>query len=289
MKTVKPNLVSPPLTDEEKQKRRDDSEAHTVQNIPLSSIDFGNNVRKSYTPESITELAETIKRWGLIQPITLRPEGTRYVVNTGHRRFLACKEAKLETVPAIIRMDYDSDSIQVIQMIENIQREDLAPLDLEAGLKDMVAFYDNDETAVAQRLGKSREWVRYNCRAADVRASLSPELQLKTASIPAKTMAALASDPGHLEARAQALLDRIDNPEPQDDAQTEPPDGKGEPKPATPKTPKAPKPPKEEPAFTLTITVAADGTYESKANKEIPEAVMDLIRNAVEEIRKAYL
>lgn len=100
-----------------------------IQVVPLKDIDPpGEVARKMIDPEKIIELAESIREKGLIQPVLLRPLNGRFEIVAGHRRFLAHQFLKLEGLPSIVK---EMDDIQVIlyRAIENLQRENLSPMD----------------------------------------------------------------------------------------------------------------------------------------------------------------
>ncbi|GHV55245.1 hypothetical protein AGMMS49579_17600 [Spirochaetia bacterium] len=105
--------------------------ALTVKDIPVGDIEMRENVRKEYA--GIGELAESIRQHGLLQPITVYCEDEAYVVKTGHRRFMACKllyADEPERFHSIRCLVSDKKNIAVIQLVENVQREDLSQFDL---------------------------------------------------------------------------------------------------------------------------------------------------------------
>jgi ParB family chromosome partitioning protein len=117
-----------------------DSRAVTlmVKDIPIGDIQTKENVRKEYT--GIDELAASIRQYGLLQPITVYPEGEGYIVKTGHRRLKAIqalyqKEAdRFHSIRCIVS---DADNTAIIQLVENIQRVDLSTLDLYHALSTL--------------------------------------------------------------------------------------------------------------------------------------------------------
>jgi ParB family chromosome partitioning protein len=117
-----------------------DSRAVTlmVKDIPIGDIQTKENVRKEYT--GIDELAASIRQYGLLQPITVYPEGEGYIVKTGHRRFKAIqalyqKEAdRFHSIRCIVS---DADNTAIIQLVENIQRVDLSTFDLYHALSTL--------------------------------------------------------------------------------------------------------------------------------------------------------
>ncbi|MFQ3609963.1 MAG: ParB/RepB/Spo0J family partition protein, partial [Fimbriimonadales bacterium] len=94
--------------------------------------------RRGYDEESLQGLAESIRRYGLINPITVRPlpDGTTYQIVTGERRWRAAQIAGLREIPCIVKA-LDLESVTTEQLIENLQREDLAPIDKARALKQL--------------------------------------------------------------------------------------------------------------------------------------------------------
>src|SRR5258706_3369858 len=122
--------------------------------LPLEAVDFDpKQPRRHVLAETLTELAETIKTDGVLQPICVRPhpdQKGRYLINHGERRVRAARLAGLATIPGYIREDVDPYA----QVIENIQREDLLPLDLAAFVIEREQAGDS-RADIARRLGKS--------------------------------------------------------------------------------------------------------------------------------------
>jgi ParB family chromosome partitioning protein len=108
---------------------------------------------------SLAELAESIKSRGVIQPIVVRPvSGTEYEILAGERRWRAAKIANLERIPAVIREVPDEAALG-IGLIENIQREDLNPIEEAAGLKRLIDEFNLTHEEVARAIGRSRTGV----------------------------------------------------------------------------------------------------------------------------------
>ncbi len=124
--------------------------------IDLSEIDPNyEQPRKSFDEESLKELAESIRQHGVIQPIILTNMGKRYMIIAGERRFRAAKMAGLSTIPAIVRR-YTPQQIREISLVENLQRDDLNPVEAARAIKELMTGYNLTQEAVADRLGKSR-------------------------------------------------------------------------------------------------------------------------------------
>ena len=106
---------------------------NNVINLPLESIILSKtNPRKHFDPEQLTELAESIKAHGVLQPILVRPNGKKFELVVGERRFRASKEAKIKTIPTISRELTDKEAVE-LQFIENLMREDLKAIEEARG------------------------------------------------------------------------------------------------------------------------------------------------------------
>ena len=115
--------------------------------------------RTRMDPQSIAELADSIKAQGLIQPILVRPvENGKYEIIAGERRWRAAQLAGLTQVPVVIRAVPDKSAL-AMALIENIQREDLNPLEEAAGIQRLVDEFDMTHDAAAQAVGRSRSAV----------------------------------------------------------------------------------------------------------------------------------
>lgn len=124
--------------------------------IEISLIDPNpNQPRKNFDANAIKELAQSIKEYGVIQPIILKPNKGRYIIVAGERRFRASKVAGLKQIPAVIR-EYTEQEVQEIALLENIQREDLNPIETAKGMKELLTNYGWTQEFLADKLGKSR-------------------------------------------------------------------------------------------------------------------------------------
>ena len=119
--------------------------------------------RKRFDQEALEELAESIKEYGLIQPIVVTKKEGYYSIIAGERRWRASKLAGLTNIPAIIREDNEKINSE-ISLIENMQREDLNPVEKAMGIKTLIDNYGMSQEEVAKKLGKGRStianWVR---------------------------------------------------------------------------------------------------------------------------------
>lgn len=119
--------------------------------------------RKNFKQESLEELAESIKTYGVIQPIVVSKEDGYYGIVAGERRWRAAKLAGLEEIPAIIRAS-DEQTNREIALIENIQREDLNPYEKAVGIRSLMDKYGMTQEEVSKRIGKSRSSVSNTVR-----------------------------------------------------------------------------------------------------------------------------
>lgn len=140
--------------------------------IKITDIDPNKNQpRKLFFEDSLEELAESIKLHGILQPLALRrTEGGRYQIIAGERRFRAAKRAGLTEVPAVI-VDADDRAVAELALIENLQREDLNPVEEAEGFKALIEEYSLTQEEAAERLGKSRSTLTNAIRL----LALSPE------------------------------------------------------------------------------------------------------------------
>ena len=121
-------------TPEEEQIKEND----VLKNLKITEVEPNRDQpRKTFNQEALEELAESIKEYGLIQPIIVTEKEGYYSIIAGERRWRACKLAALEEIPAIVRED-DERRNNEIALIENIQREDLNPFEKALGIKNLM-------------------------------------------------------------------------------------------------------------------------------------------------------
>ena len=151
---------STPAVEEEEENKS----GEIVKNIKLIEIEPNKEqARKIFDEESIDELANSIKEYGVIQPIIVTKKGNYYEIVAGERRWRASKRAGLTEIPAIIRDD-DERRNKEISLIENIQREDLNPIEKARGIKVLMEEYELTQQKVADILGKSRSSIANTVR-----------------------------------------------------------------------------------------------------------------------------
>lgn len=132
--------------------------------IPVSAVKPNTNQPRSRFPEAgIRELAASIKEVGILQPLVVRSTETGFELIAGERRLRAAKEAGLDRVPVLIRQAADSESME-LALVENLQREDLNPLETAAAYLGLMESFGMSKEQLAQRLGKSRAAVTNTLR-----------------------------------------------------------------------------------------------------------------------------
>ena len=139
-------------------------ENDTLRNLKITEVEPNRNQpRKRFEQEALEELAQSIKEYGLIQPIVVTPKEGYYSIVAGERRWRASKIAGLKEIPAIIREDDEKKNTR-ISLIENLQREDLTPYEKAIGIKNLMKAYDLTQEEVAKQLGKSRSAITNSLR-----------------------------------------------------------------------------------------------------------------------------
>jgi ParB/RepB/Spo0J family partition protein len=121
--------------------------------------------RLSYEEDSLTELADSIREHGVLQPILVRPVGGQYELIAGERRWRASRMAQRESIPAIV-VEFDDETALEVSIIENLQREDVSPLE-EAAMFRKMTDLGYSVRQLAQKIGKDKGYVENRIRLAD--------------------------------------------------------------------------------------------------------------------------
>ncbi len=141
-----------------------DGKEERVENISLDLIIRNENQpRMRFDKKSLSELSESIKEKGVIQPILLREKGDKYEIIAGERRFLAAKMANLSSIPAIIRNMEDYESAE-LALVENLQRENLNPIEEALAYKKLMDKFKYTQSDIAKKIGKDRATVANTLR-----------------------------------------------------------------------------------------------------------------------------
>ncbi|SFU49902.1 ParB/RepB/Spo0J family partition protein [Halomonas korlensis] len=145
-----------------------------LERLPLGQLTRGKyQPRRDIQPEALEELADSIRAQGVMQPIVVRPIGeSRYEIIAGERRWRAAQLAELDTIPAVIREVTDEVAL-ALALIENIQREDLNPVEEAMALKRLIDDFALTQQQVADAVGRSRAQVANLLRL----LALDPEVQ----------------------------------------------------------------------------------------------------------------
>jgi ParB family chromosome partitioning protein len=148
--------------------------------VPLDRIEANpDQPRLSIDPVTLAELAASVRQHGVLQPVLVRPlAGGRYQLIAGERRWRAAEMADLRTIPAMIE-DIDDDTALEIAIIENLQREDLSPLDEAMMYERMTQQHGYSIRKLAQKLGKDKGYVENRLRLADAPAEIKELLSLR--------------------------------------------------------------------------------------------------------------
>lgn len=142
----------------------DIKENEKIEQLKITQVEPNRNQpRKNFEEESLEELAESIKRYGVIQPIIVVKKDDYYEIVAGERRWRASKKAGLTHIPAIIRQ-IDERKNKEIALIENVQREDLNAFEKAVGIKQLMEDYELTQQEVSEILGKSRSSIANSVR-----------------------------------------------------------------------------------------------------------------------------
>ena len=132
--------------------------------VKISQIEPNRNQpRKNFDEDALQELADSIKQYGIIQPLVVQKKGKLYEIIAGERRWRAARLAKLKEIPVIIK-EYTAQEIMEIALIENIQREDLNPIEEAQAYKRLIDEYKLKQDEVAERVSKSRTAITNSIR-----------------------------------------------------------------------------------------------------------------------------
>ncbi len=139
-------------------------ENEVIEKLKITEVEPNRNQpRKNFDEEALDELAESIKRYGVIQPIIVVKKEDYYEIVAGERRWRASKKAGLKEIPAIVR-ESDERKNKEIALIENVQREDLNAYEKALGIKELMEEYGLTQQEVAEILGKSRSSIANTVR-----------------------------------------------------------------------------------------------------------------------------
>jgi ParB family chromosome partitioning protein len=132
------------------------SPQNNVSEVDILLLDTNlNQPRMDFNEDKLRELAASLKQHGIIQPIVVRKKGERFSIIAGERRYRAARLAGMTTVPVVVR-DIDEERVNEFALIENIQREDLNPMEEAIAIRTLIREYDITQEEMSERLSKSR-------------------------------------------------------------------------------------------------------------------------------------
>ncbi|MDK8285901.1 ParB/RepB/Spo0J family partition protein [Dialister micraerophilus] len=136
-----------------------------IQEIPVNQIDANpNQPRKAFNEETLKKLEQSIKKYGVVQPVIVRKKDNgNYELIAGERRLRAAKNAQLEKIPVVIK-EYNNRESAEIALIENLQREDLNPIEEGKAYESIIKKYDLTQEEMSQIAGKSRSYITNTLR-----------------------------------------------------------------------------------------------------------------------------
>ena len=167
----------------------------SLQEVSVYDIDTNpDQPRKTFDEEKLNELAASIKTHGIVQPLILYRQGDRYTIVAGERRYRAARLAGLKAVPAVIT-DKEEHELQEVSLIENLQREDLNPVEEAAAIRFLMVQHNLTQEEVSSRIGRSRPAVTNALRLLSLPDSVQDMLKDGTLSAGHGKMLAGLNDP----------------------------------------------------------------------------------------------
>ena len=135
-----------------------------VRDVDVNEIDpNADQPRKHFDTEALEGLAQSIKTYGIVQPLIVRRVGDRYSIIAGERRYRAARMAGLKTVPVVVK-EYSDAELMEVSLVENLQREDLNPIEEAQAIQMLMTEHKLTQEALSERLGKSRSAVANTLR-----------------------------------------------------------------------------------------------------------------------------
>ncbi|MBN1551770.1 ParB/RepB/Spo0J family partition protein [bacterium] len=166
-----------------------------IHQLPITRISPAKHQpRRLFSDDTLKELSESIKSQGIILPVIVRPAGIDYELIAGERRFRAAKLAGLNTIPALIKSVSDHDALE-IALIENLQRDDLTPIEMASGYKMLMEEHGLKQEEIGRIVGKDRSTITNTLRILTLPDDIKEFLQSRELSIGhAKALLSLPSD-----------------------------------------------------------------------------------------------
>jgi ParB family chromosome partitioning protein len=161
-------------------KRKEERESTEIRLIPVNSVVFSPfQARRGFEEDDLRELAQSIKEHGVLQPVLVRPFNKGFELIAGERRVRACKMLGLQHIPAVVRT-MDDNEVALVGLVENLQRQDLSPIEEAEGYRRLIEEFGLTQEAVAQRVGRSQPTVANKLRLLrlpeEIREAISREI-----------------------------------------------------------------------------------------------------------------
>jgi len=181
-----------------------------LREIKISDIDPNmNQPRKTFDELSLNELADSIRAHGVIQPVIVKSNGQRYTLVAGERRWRAARVAGLSVIPAIIKDSGQAETIE-ITLIENLQREDLNPIEEATGIRQLMELHGLTQEQVSERIGKSRPSIANSLRLLSLPSELKDSIaQGELSSGHARAILTIEDNKTRIEIAKRAINDGL--------------------------------------------------------------------------------
>lgn len=168
-----------------------------------------NQPRKTFDEDKLTELADSIRQNGVLQPILVRRKGQKYEIVAGERRYQASKLAGLNEIPAVVR-EIDDDKVFQLALIENLQRSDLSPIEEAKGYKQLLTSRSLTQEELAKILSKSRSAIANTLRLMDLPVEVQHMMEqgLLTAGH-ARAILAVPSEEGRIKLAKKVVTESL--------------------------------------------------------------------------------
>lgn len=178
--------------------------------LPISEIKPNKGQpRKTFRPEELAELADSIKQNGILQPLLVRKKGSGYEIVAGERRYQAAKAAGLTEIPVVIR-DISDDDVFKLALIENLQRSDLSPLEEAQGYRQLIKEKGLTQEELAKLLSKSRSAITNTLRLLDLPREVQELVEEgKLTAGHARAILAVPSEEGRIQLAQKVVAERL--------------------------------------------------------------------------------
>ena len=178
--------------------------------LPISEIKPNKGQpRKTFRPEELAELTDSIKQNGILQPLLVRKKGSGYEIVAGERRYQAAKAAGLSEVPVVIR-EISDDEVFKLALIENLQRSDLSPLEEAQGYRQLIKEKGLTQEELAKILSKSRSAITNTLRLLDLPEEVQGLVEEgKLTAGHARAMLAVPSEEGRIQLAQKVVEERL--------------------------------------------------------------------------------